>query len=390
LPHCYTVLSKDCSSDPKFVVMMRKLSPNTDLKQIKIVTKTHKIVLIPSERSQHIRVIVNDQERLLNKDQDLELNVQGYPIIRIVKENQHQVKVECLIQGLKLRFDGYVCDIKVPQVSYNKQCGLCGLSSMEMTSKVRNNQFLGMSDLTSNQMFSTHDVRNLFIKYVTNDCRYSKIQSDEECTGYNCQQKRTSSLFWPEHEDETCDKMNSPYTQSTRYSKFQPDEECTGYNCQNNRFSSLFRPEFQDETRDEINYPYNHQQQSSRLFSDNMFERSPRRLNDEVFGEHSDEFLTDKFEHTRGQRRPMLKHKVVEREDEVCVSLVRIPQCPVNTYPERKIEKRMPYKCVSRNDPRVWQYESRIRHGEQIPEIQRMTPSLMRTEIIPLKCSSFY
>jgi hypothetical protein len=259
-----------------------------------------------------------------------------------VKENQQHVKVECLTQGLKLRFDGYVCDIKVPQVSYNKQCGLCGLSSLELRSKLRNNEFFGTSDLTSSQILSTHDVPNLFIKYVTNDCRYSKFQSDEECTGYNCPSKRFSSLFWPETEDETCDEINFPYIQT------------------------------------------------SKLFSDDLFERSPRWLNDEIFGENSDDILTDKFEYTSSQRRPLLKHKVVEREDEVCVSLERIPQCPVNSYPESKIQKRIPYKCVSRNDQRVWQFESRIRLGERIPEIHRSTPSLIRTEVVPLKCSNFY
>jgi hypothetical protein len=206
----------------------------------------------------------------------------------------------------------------------------------------------------------------MFIKYVTNDCRYSKIQSDEECTGYNCPSRRSTHMFYPESEDETCEKMTSPHMQ----------------------FSKLFSDDlFQRSPRWMSDETF---ERSPRLMNEETFERTPRWMNDETFGQDSDDFMTDKFEFTSGQRRPLLKHKVVEREDEVCVSLERIPQCPMNTYPERKIQKRVQYKCVSRNDPRVWQFESRIRHGERIPEIQRLTPSLIRTEVVPMKCSSFY
>lgn len=61
--------------------MMRKLSQNTDMKEIKIVTRTHKIVLTPvSEMNEQIRVIVNDREQPM--DEDIELTTQGHIVVR--------------------------------------------------------------------------------------------------------------------------------------------------------------------------------------------------------------------------------------------------------------------------------------------------------------------
>jgi len=392
LPHCYTVLSKDCSSDPKYVVLMRKLSPNTDLKQIKIVTRNHKIVLTPSEHSDRVRITVNGQERPLN--QDLELTVRGYPVIRIIKENQQQVKVECLTHGLKLRFDGYVCDIKVPQMSYNKQCGLCGLTNMELKSGFRTNEFLGMTqfrtneflttpEFRTNEFLTTPNVRNLFIKYVTSDCRYT--ETDDECTGYNSMyNKRTSSMFSPESENEMCDEINCPYKQQSsrmfsddffgQSPKWFSDETCD------------------DETCDVFPGKYEHTYgKRPMMMKRNIFEQhqSPKWFSDETCDDETCDEFSGKFDQTYG-KRPVLKHKVVERGNQVCVSLERIPQCPVNMQSERKVEKRVPYKCIQRNDPRVWQFESRIRTGERIPEIQRLTPSMIRTEVVPMKCNQFY
>lgn len=81
LSTCHAILAKDCSTNPTFVVMMRKLSQNTDMKEIKIVTRTHKIVLTPvSEMNEQIRVIVNDREQPM--DEDIELTTQGHIVVR--------------------------------------------------------------------------------------------------------------------------------------------------------------------------------------------------------------------------------------------------------------------------------------------------------------------
>lgn len=89
-------------------------------------------------------------------------------------------------------------------------------------------------------------------------------------------------------------------------------------------------------------------------------------------------------------KKPMLKHKMVERDNEVCVSMERIPECPTNFYEEKKVEKRVTYHCMYRNDQRVFEIQTKIRHGERVPEIEHMTPTMTRTEVVPTKCTPFY
>jgi len=99
-------------------------------------------------------------------------------------------------------------------------------------------------------------------------------------------------------------------------------------------------------------------------------------------GEQSDEYEI-KFD----GEHIVLKHKLVDLEDKICVSLQRIPQCVETSRPIDKIQKRFAFHCVHRNNPRVSQFEDRVLSGERIPEIERSTPSMTRTVVVPIKCT---
>jgi len=88
---------------------------------------------------------------------------------------------------------------------------------------------------------------------------------------------------------------------------------------------------------------------------------------------------------------PVLKHKIMEVENKLCVSLERIHECKYDSRPLNKVEKRVVYTCLHRNDPEVNRLVSRVRSGESVRHIvDRMTPSMTRTEVVPTKCTKMF
>jgi len=79
----------------------------------------------------------------------------------------------------------------------------------------------------------------------------------------------------------------------------------------------------------------------------------------------------------------------MEVENKVCISLERLPECPVHCTPVNKIEKRVTYTCLHRNDPEVRNLEMRIRQGETVVPMvdSMMTPTKTRTVVVPTKCT---
>jgi hypothetical protein len=103
----------------------------------------------------------------------------------------------------------------------------------------------------------------------------------------------------------------------------------------------------------------------------------------------------NEFETTYGEKKrlvtPVMKNKMMEIENKVCISLERIPECPFDTRPVNKVEKRVVYTCLHRNDPVVNTLENKVRYGESVtPIVERMTPSKTRTEVVPTKCTKMF
>jgi len=107
----------------------------------------------------------------------------------------------------------------------------------------------------------------------------------------------------------------------------------------------------------------------------------------EYTNDQSEEYETE-FDHLTNGKRIVLKHKLVDNDDEICVSMKRIPQCTENTRPVNKVQKRVSFHCINRNDPRVSKFEDRIHSGERIPEIERLTPTMTRSVVVPTKCTT--
>jgi hypothetical protein len=342
----FVVLSKDCSSNPSFVVLIRKLSQSTDRKELKIKTRTHKVVITPlSQSGEQLRITVND--RPIKIHEDIELKENGYPVIRIVKEGS-QIKVELLTKGINVIFNGYTCKVHLPQVSRSNLCGLCGQTDSQylrrdFTNSLNFNDFFGLDEQE----------------------REYPVDRDCEDDDYTCSNKRQ---WWNLFDDRTCQKNR----RQCGYDKpeWTIDEDDNEYNRYENEYNPF-------ESKHENEY--------------NTFESKYNTYEQpEWTHEQSDEYETE-FDRLTSGKRIVLKHKLVDLEDKICVSLKRIPQCQVNTHPINKIQKRVPFHCVSRNDRRVAKFENRILSGQRIPEIEHLTPTMTRTVIVPTKCvKSFY
>jgi len=176
---CWVVLAKDCGSqNPNFVVMARKSQKNNgnnpDAKEVKIVTRQHRIHLTPeSDEYGNLKIEVNG--RPYDPNQGDEINENGQTVARIEKDQQ-TVQIQSPKAGVDVNFDGYAVQIHLSQSYRGQQCGLCGHFDGEQTDEFRN------PDFTNEQ-----DIRQFYMNYLIKDerCRAPK-QLSEVCESEEC------------------------------------------------------------------------------------------------------------------------------------------------------------------------------------------------------------
>jgi hypothetical protein len=143
LTTCYSVLAKDCSGydeQPKFVVMMKKLSQETEGKKVKIITQENVIELeakqqrYESEMETPVRVTING--KTVELDQTQTLRDHGHVVLRVEQQGMY-VKVDLPEVDVQVYFDGFAATVKVSQMYRNAQCGLCGHFDGEQNDEFR-------------------------------------------------------------------------------------------------------------------------------------------------------------------------------------------------------------------------------------------------------------
>jgi hypothetical protein len=183
--NCWVVLAKDCGSQkPEFVVLARKSEQSGadgDLKEVKILTRQHRIELKPdSSEYDSVKVQVNGQRYDPESEQDVE--VQGRTIAKIDKEGQ-AISVELPQTGVEVEFDGYAINVKLNRFYQGQQCGLCGHFDLEAADEFRN------PDFTEEQ-----DVRQFYMNYLIKDGKCKAPQQlNEVCQNEECDRDRSSS-----------------------------------------------------------------------------------------------------------------------------------------------------------------------------------------------------
>lgn len=190
---CWVVLSKDCGSQkPEFVVMARKSTKsgnNGDLKEVKIVTRQHRIELTPdSDDYNTVQVKVNGKSYDPENEQDIVSH--GHTVASIDKEGQ-SINVNLPETGVEVEFDGYAVNVKLSQYYQGQQCGLCGNFDKESTDEFRN------PDNTQEQ-----DLRQYYMNYLIKDGRCQAPQLNEVCQNEDCDQDKSGSSSSSSSSDE--------------------------------------------------------------------------------------------------------------------------------------------------------------------------------------------
>ncbi|XP_039411971.1 vitellogenin-2-like [Corvus cornix cornix] len=128
--NCYHILAQDCSSDLKFVVMMRNVEEAVNLKAINIKLGNHEVDMFP----------VNGWVKLLVDGAESPTNVSftsAGASLWIHSEKQGLVLLAPAYGIDKLYFDGYTFRIQVALWMAGKMCGLCGKYDAECEQEYR-------------------------------------------------------------------------------------------------------------------------------------------------------------------------------------------------------------------------------------------------------------
>jgi hypothetical protein len=203
---CWSVLAKDCSSDkPEFVVMARKSSSAENAKELKIVTRQHRIELKPDTAEyESVKVKVNGRTYDPETEQDIEEH--GHVVARVEKEGQ-SISVELPEVGVEVEFDGYAINVKLSQSYHGQQCGLCGHYDREEADEFRNPDFT-----------EEKDIRQFYMNYLVKDSscqaprQLSEVCESEECDKSSASSSSSSSSSQDEDDgdnDETTEKPDS-------------------------------------------------------------------------------------------------------------------------------------------------------------------------------------
>jgi len=348
----FKVLARDCSEQQRCTVLLRKLAESTDLKEVKILVENNEILITPVSQYDDLKVFVNGREYSINElVQYVQKALHNVPV-KVHREGA-EIKIHLLNCGITVHFDGQRCTIERSSRRSIRLCGLCDITSSNIHSN-KYNQY----DNLYNQQSSLYDQEcNEF------DCpRQSQFEDDFERSFSQDSEKVPS--FWQslfQHDDllevpsklrSLKQKRNDYWGQSRRRSFWGLDKE----------------PEHET-----FNFWNQHSQPESHYRGldrewENVNEYEQKRL------------IT-----------PILKHKLLEIDNKICISLERLPQCPLHCDEVQKVERRVSYTCLHRNDPEVRHLVSRVRSGESIKSIvQRLTPSTIRAEIVPLKCTKLF
>ncbi|XP_053806366.1 vitellogenin-2-like [Vidua chalybeata] len=128
--NCYHILAQDCSSDLKFLVMMKNAEEAVNLKAINIKLGNHEVDMRPANGQ--VKLLVDGAESPTN----VSLTSAGASLW-IHSENQGLVLLAPAYGIDKLYFDGYTFRIQVALWMAGKMCGLCGKYDAECEQEYR-------------------------------------------------------------------------------------------------------------------------------------------------------------------------------------------------------------------------------------------------------------
>ncbi|CCD63027.1 Vitellogenin-5 [Caenorhabditis elegans] len=192
LTTCYSLVAKDCSEQPRFAVLAKKINKNSEELLVKVVRREEEIVVKKSDD----KFLVKVDGKKVNPTELEQYNIE------ILGDNLIVIR---LPQG-EVRFDGYTVKTNMPSVaSQNQLCGLCGNNDGE-----RDNEFMTADN------YETEDVEEFHRSYLL---------KNEECEVENdrISEKKNYRNKWNREEKKSDYESSSDY--ESNYDEKETEKE---------------------------------------------------------------------------------------------------------------------------------------------------------------------
>ncbi|KAF1747626.1 hypothetical protein GCK72_024091 [Caenorhabditis remanei] len=212
LTTCFSLVAKDCSEQPTFAVLSKKMNKNSDELIVKVVRREEELVI--KKTNEEFVVKVDGKKIQQSEFEQYEIEVLGDNLIVIR-----------LPQG-EVRFDGYTIKTNVPSVSSKSQlCGLCGNNDGE-----NDNEFMTADN------YETEDVEEFHRSYLLKDeeCEVENDRLSEKMNyrnKWNREEKRQDSQYEINEDNEESENKSVEKTLIKEFSNrvcfsLEPVTEC--------------------------------------------------------------------------------------------------------------------------------------------------------------------
>lgn len=392
---CETVLVKDCSTEPRYGVYMKKMSQDSDQKTVRILTREDEIELIPeSDSYDSVKVKINGQQKQSPENVQPVMH-HGQKVV-LVKKTGDYVTVKLPKEGVKIYFDGYSTNIKVSQSQLRTQCGLCGHFNNEQEDEFR---------MPNNEL--TEDVREFYQSYIISKDNCQQPQISDICLTPRCEIRRKSSSY---QNCAACQQAVENTKQNSNSNKQQLrqsiQKSCKQFGSRTSscltkleqKVNKIWQKIQEGESTEQTCYSvggctrHSHSNQIDELLD--LDDQQSNQISDDQENQQSTR-QQRWWQQGRKQQRtmsPILRTKVLEQGHQLCFSKQPVPVCQKNSYPKLyREQQRVVYSCVNRDDWEATVYQRRAStRNEVISEIQGLPASFTNTEVIPESCSTFY
>ncbi|CAP32807.2 Protein CBR-VIT-4 [Caenorhabditis briggsae] len=218
LTTCFSLIAKDCSEEPTFAVLAKRMNKNSDELLVKVIGREQEVIV--KKTSEEFLVKVDGKNIPQSELEQYEIEILGDNLVVIR-----------LPQG-EVRFDGYTIKTNLPSVASKSQlCGLCGNNDGE-----RDNEFMTADN------YETEDVEEFHRSYLLKNEVECEVENDRLSEKKNYRNKwdreekkrdQSSSESYEEYEEESekSDKKSVEKTQIKEFShrvcfSLEPVAEC--------------------------------------------------------------------------------------------------------------------------------------------------------------------
>jgi len=117
---CYTILAKDCSSEPNFQILLRQMRKESNLWELKIETQYNAVILRNTQEEEPVQIYINGA--YYNSNEVSEVTENGQIVIQVIRDEQFTT-VNLPAFGVQLAFDGYNVIMNFEKSGLNQLCG---------------------------------------------------------------------------------------------------------------------------------------------------------------------------------------------------------------------------------------------------------------------------